>query len=337
MNSKTRILITGGAGFIGHHLVEHLLKNTDWKIVVLDKLTYASNGLDRLRDINCFDDDRVSVLTADFAIPISMGVIQEIGQVDYILHLGAETHVDKSIENAEPFVTSNVLGTMYMLELARNMSRLKWFVMFSTDEVYGPAKPGMFFEETDRYNCTNPYSATKAAAEQLTLAYANTYGIPVFITNTMNVFGERQHIEKFIPSTIKKILNGETVLIHSDSTKTISGSRFYIHGRNVASAMLFLLDNATVKESYNVVGELEVTNLDLAKQIASILDKELKYEMVDFHSSRPGHDLRYALSNKKMVKMGWDVPMLFKESLYRTVNWTLDSPKWLRIENGGVY
>lgn len=326
---KKRIVVTGGAGFIGHHVVEHLLKNTDMDIIVLDKLTYASNGFDRLRGIECFNIDRVLLLAVDFSKPLPEGIKKEIGQVDYILHLGAETHVDRSIENPEPFVMSNVVGTMYLLDFAREQKNLKWFNMFSTDEVYGPASEGVFFKETDRYNSTNPYSASKAGAEQLALAYANTYKVPVFITNTMNVFGERQHPEKFIPSTIKKVLNGETVIIHSDPTKTISGSRFYIHARNVASAIMFLLSNASFRESYNVVGEMEITNLKMAQHIADYLGKPLKFEMIDFHSQRPGHDLRYALSNKKMQDMGWIIPVDFYSSLEKTIQWTIDNPIWL--------
>ena len=186
-----KILITGGCGFIGHHIVEHILKNTDWDIVILDKLSYASSGFDRLRDIKVFDDKRVSVLTKDFSHPLEEGFIREIGNIDYILHLGAETHVDKSIENPEPFVVSNVLGTMRMLDFARTQKNLKKFLYFSTDEVFGPAPEGVFYKEWDRYNSSNPYAAAKAGGEELALAYANTYKVPVIITHTMNVFGER--------------------------------------------------------------------------------------------------------------------------------------------------
>jgi dTDP-glucose 4,6-dehydratase len=327
-----KILVTGGAGFIGHHFVENLLKNTDWDIVVLDKLTYAASGFDRLRDVKCFDEKRVSILTTDFTHKMPEGIIREMDAVDYIVHMGAETHVDRSIEDPEPFVYTNVVGTMHMLNFARFLKgKLKKFVYFSTDEVFGPAPVGKAYKEWDRYNSTNPYSATKAGGEELCLAYANTYGIPLIITHTMNVFGERQHPEKFIPSTISKVMKGESVIIHSDSTKTISGSRFYIHARNVASAIMFLLDKGENREKYNVVGEQEVTNLALAQKIADILGKPLKYEMQDFHSSRPGHDLRYALDGEKMKSIGWEVPMFFEDSLARTIRWTLESPKWLNL------
>ena len=166
----------------------------------------------------------------------------------------------------------------------------------------------------------------------MALAFQNTYGLPVFVTHTMNVFGERQGPEKFIPMTIRKILTGKTVKIHSDATRTVSGSRFYIHARDVAAALLFLLEEparAVPGEKYNIVGEREVSNLELAQAIAQILGKELKYEMLDFHSSRPGHDLRYALDGTKMLKLGWTPPVGFKKSLEDTVRWTLQNDRWL--------
>lgn len=326
-----RILVTGGAGFIGHHICEHFLKNTDWDIVILDRLSYASSGFDRLRDVGCFDLKRVSIFTADFSKEISEGIIKEIGEVDYILHMGAETHIDKSIEDPEPFVISNVLGTMHILNFIRKLKNIKKVIYFSTDEVFGPAPEGTFYKEWDRYDCGNPYSATKAGAEELCLAYANTYGLPISIVHVMNVFGERQHPEKFIPMTIKKVLNGEKVLIHADKTKTKSGARFWIHCRSVANAVHFLLDRAEIREKYNIVGEREVNNLKMAQYIANIIGKPLKYEMVDFHSSRPGHDLRYALDGAKMEKMGWKLPVNFEQSLKKTIQWSLQNKKWLNI------
>ena len=347
-----RILVTGGAGFIGHHFVEHLLKHTDWEIVIVDRLNYASTGFDRLNDINVFKDftyrNRVKVLTADFTKPVVEGLAQEIGQVDYIVHMGAETHVDNSIVDPEPFVMSNVVGTMHMLNFARTQTNLKCFLYFSTDEVFGPAPVETAYPEWARYNSGNPYAAAKAGGEELALAYANTYKIRVCITHTMNVFGERQHPEKFIPGTIAKILAGETVTIHSNKDKTKAGSRFYIHGRNVAAALMTLLDRWSMDDpfkvlphgtfwhgnpyadKYNIVGEKEVDNLELAQFIAQTLGKELKYEMVDFHSSRPGHDLRYALDGKKMREMEWSLPVNFEESLKKTIEWTIANPRWLK-------
>ena len=333
----TRVLITGMCGFIGHHLVEHILKNTDWDIVGIDRLSYASNGLDRLRDIDAFDDKRVLMLTADFTKPLKEGIAKEAGEVDYILHLGANSHVDKSIDDALPFVYDNVLGTVQMLEFARTLPNLEKFVYFSTDEVFGPIEVGTS-KEGDVHNPSNPYSASKAAAEDFCIAYANTYSLPIIITNTMNVFGERQHPEKFIPLCINKILKGEKISIHSYPDKKKAGSRFYIHARNVADALVWILDNTdevldihdTQAGRFNIVGELEVDNLSLANFIADILVEDLNYEMVDFHTSRPGHDTRYALDGGKLSELGWNVPKTFKVSLTKTVEWFIDNPRWLK-------
>ena len=335
--SKTRVVVTGGAGFIGHHLVEHVLKNTDWDIVVLDKLTYASSGLDRLRDINCFDTNRVTLFTIDLASPLSVGIMREIGEVDYIFNLASESHVDNSISDPVPFVQNNINLTLHMLEWARGLKNLKKFVQFSTDEVYGTAPDGVDYTEGDRFNAGNPYSASKAAQETLCSAYANTYKIPIIITNTMNVIGERQHQEKFIPMIIESVLNGKTMKIHSNKEKTKAGSRFYVHARNVSDALLWILlntdeslDNIDAhKGKWNIVGEQEMDNLEMAQLIADYMGEELKYEMVDFHSTRPGHDLRYALNGGKLKEQGYSFPKSFEESIEKTIEWTLQNKKWL--------
>lgn len=322
------ILITGGCWFVGHHIIEHIFKNTDWDITIIDRLSY-SGSVDRLRDINVYDESRVRLFTIDFTRPIEENLEKEIGDVDYILHLGAESHVDSSITDPRKFVYANVVGTLEVLEFARRQNNLKKFVYFSTDEVFGPAPEGISYKENDRYNSWNPYSATKAGWEELCVAYANTYKLPVIITHTMNVFWERQHPEKFIPKIINCLLKDEAITIHSNETKTKSWTRFYIHGRNVASAVFFLLENGNIWEKYNIVWEQEVSNLDMALYIAKIMWKELKYEMVDFHSSRPWHDLRYALDWTKMKEMWWEIPVNFYDSLWKTVNWFLSNKKWL--------
>ena len=323
------IIITGGCGFIGHHFVAHFLKNTDAKIFIFDKLTYAASGLERLRDLEVYDDRRVTVFTVDIANPISVGLLGECQDVEYIIHLAAETHVDRSIADPGTFVRSNVLGTMHMLNFARLLKKLKGFLYFSTDEVFGPAPLGVRFAEWDRHCPTNPYSATKAAGEELCLSYSNSYSLPVFITRTVNCFGERQHPEKFIPLCIRKILAGETVSIHLDPQTGKPGSRFYIHARNVADACLFLLSRFEQGEKYNITSNDEVSNLELARKVAMVLGKELMYEKVDFHSNRPGHDPRYALDGSKMASLGWRAPKGFDEALRKTVEWTVKNDRWL--------
>ena len=326
-----KLLITGGCGFVGHHAVEHFLKTTDWDIYILDKMTYAASGLDRVRDINAFDSQRVRFFSTDFTRSLSKGMVQECKDVNYILHMGAETHVDNSITDPGTFVYANVVGTLNMLEFARLLDH-PTFVYFSTDEVYGPAPKGVEYKEWDRYNCTNPYSATKAGAEQLTLSYMNTYGLPGFIVNCMNIFGERQHPEKFIPLCIRKVRDDEMVSIHGTPDRKKSGSRFYIHARNVAAAVHWLMDKFEQRQKYNIVGEKELSNLELAQKIAEVMGKELKYEIINFHESRPGHDLRYALDGSKLKEMGYTIPVSIDESLKRTVEWTLKNTKWLEIE-----
>lgn len=332
MESKN-VLLTGGAGFIGHHVIEGILKNTDWKIVVLDRLDYASN-IERLRDIDIWEQEknRIKFIWWDLKSEINNQVSKEIGTINYIFHLAASSHVDRSIADPMSFVMDNVVGTTNLLLYAKNHPCEK-IIYFSTDEVFGPAPENANYKEWDRYNSGNPYSASKAGGEEMCLAFCNTYKLPIIITHTMNVYGERQHPEKFIPSTIKKVSNGETVLIHADKTKTKSGSRFWIHARNVCQALLFLIEKGEIGEKYNIVGEKEVSNLEMARFIAKILNKELKYEMIDFHSSRPGHDLRYALDGTKLKEMGFSYPKTFEQSFEKTISWIADpkNSKWLEI------
>lgn len=331
------VMITGGAGFVGHHMVEHFLKNSDWQLTVLDALGYSSNGWDRLRDVEVFDDHRVQCVAHDLRLPIRDGLAGEIGRPDVIVHAAAESHVDRSIVDPKLFAESNVIGTVNLLDFARTIEART--IYFSTDEVYGPAGGARLYKEGDRFLPGNPYAASKAAAECFCYAYANTYQMPIAITNTMNVFGERQHAEKFIPMCIRKILAGETVTIHADKKCERAGSRFYIHARNVASAIHHIirglpmsLDNDDASYGkWNIVGPLEWDNLTVAQMIADVLGKGLKYEMVDFHSSRPGHDLRYALNGQKLDKFGWEPPIDSITSLERAVKWTLDHPQWLEV------
>jgi len=336
-----KLLLTGGAGFIGSHFVEHFLKETDWDIIVLDRLSYAASGFDRLRDINCFDDKRVKIFTVDLNESLSVGVRKEIGEIDYILNLASESHVDNSIAKPVGFIKNNINLVLNLLEWARTLKGLKKFIQFSTDEVYGTAPEGVDYKEGDRFNPGNPYSASKCAQEDIARAYSNTYGLPIVITNTMNVVGERQHPEKFVPLCIRKTLKGETIPIHSNKDKTKAGTRFYIHARNIAKAIHFILTETdefldkidASSGKFNLVGEREIDNLELAKMIAKHLGKELKYEMVDFHSSRKGHDLRYSLSGDKLINMGFQYPKNLEESLIKTIDWYLEDKNkhWLEV------
>jgi dTDP-glucose 4,6-dehydratase len=273
----------------------------------------------------------VNIYPIDLNLPVPNLIDKEIGEIDYILHLAAESHVDRSIEEPKPFILNNVTSTLNILEYARKHKELKMFVNFSTDEVYGPAPIGHDFKEFEYHNPSNPYSASKSAQEAIGIAYSNTYKVPVITTHTMNIFGERQHPEKFIPMVIKRVLAGEKVTIHANKDRTKAGTRYYLHARNLADALLHIIGlGYSGYDEWNIAGLEEVDNLALAKAIAEFVGKPLKYEMVDFHSSRPGHDLRYALDSSKLIASGFSYSKDFRESLKKTVEWTLDrKDDWL--------
>jgi dTDP-glucose 4,6-dehydratase len=338
-----KILITGGAGFIAHHVIDKILSTTDWEIITLDRLDFSGN-LNRLNEVvSAYPESerkRVKIVHHDLKAELNPEIVTTIGKIDYISHLAAGSHVDRSITYPLEFVMDNVVGTAHILDYARKLDSLERFAYFSTDEVFGPAPQGINYKENDRYNSTNPYSATKAGAEELVVAYENTYGLPSIITHTMNVFGERQNPEKYIPMVIKKVRDNEIVTVHANPEQTVAGSRHYIHAEDVAEALLFLYsynvssmkaDETGAKcQKFNIVGVDEINNLELAQFIAKVQNKELSYEMVDFHSQRPGHDLRYALNGSKMEKMGWSPQSAF-DRLTPTIEWTLNNPRWLSI------
>ena len=277
-----RILITGANGFIGAHLVSEIMKRTDWEVVSLDRLD-VSGTYTRLGEI--FDENpewrtRFTPVWHDLKAAINGIVDHRIGHVDYVAHLAAGSHVDRSIDYPMEFVMDNVVGTCNLLDwfksrrddfLSDQIIKLGLllkedtvldpfparFLYFSTDEVFGPAPEGVSYKEWDRYNSGNPYSASKAGAEELCVAYANTYKLDIMVTHTMNVFGERQHPEKFIPLVIRKVRDGEKVTIHANKDCTQAGKRHYIHARDVADAVLLLLEKGRglPLEKYNIVGE----------------------------------------------------------------------------------
>ena len=339
------ILITGGAGFIAHHIISHVIKNTDWNITTVDRLDISGN-LNRLDDIlkefSIEDKKRLKIIFHDLKAEINSQIKSEIGKPDIILHLAAASHVDRSIKYPMEFVNDNVVGTVNLLNFAKENNNLEKFVYFSTDEIFGNAPNGVSYKEYDRYNSTNPYSASKAAAEEFCVAYENTYKMPVFITHTMNVFGERQHPEKFIPMVIQRVRDGKKVLIHSNEEKTKAGSRHYIHAQDVADGLMFILNLKNYKHEgdfgnakcpkFNLVGPEEIDNLTLAQMIAKVQKKELKYELIDNHSSRPGHDLRYSLSPELLKKLGWEPKIKLSKRIEEVVNWSLKNNRWL-LEN----
>ena len=337
------ILVTGGAGFIGHHFIEHILVNTDWNIVNLDRLDFSGN-YNRLHELSeSHSPDvmkRLRCIFHDLRAEINPHVAKMIGDVDIVAHLAAGSHVDRSITQPIDFVMDNVVGTANILDYARKVDNLERFVYFSTDEVFGPALDGSCFSEYDRYNATNPYSASKAGGEELVVAYENTYGLPAIITHTMNVFGERQHPEKFVPLCAKKVMDNETVYIHADPRTMVPGTRHYVDARDVAEAVLFLLTEVDYSklpapprgasiQKFNVAGTTAISNLDMAKLIAEHQGKELKYELAAIPSNRPGHDLHYSLDGTRMADMGWKANSPYTR-MQEVLDWTIANKRWLQ-------
>ena len=332
-----KILITGVGGFIGSHFLSHILVNTDWQIIGTD--SWRHKGIsERLTFNNHYRENyhRVKIVTHDLTAPLSNVLKHTIGSVDYIVNFASESHVERSIDDPVPFVKNNVDIALTMLEYAKEVKPEK-FIQIGTDEVYGPTDEITTHPEWSAILPSNPYSASKAAQEALAISYWRTYGVPVILTNVMNQFGEMQDVEKFIPMVIRKILNGYTVKIHIDPKTGRSGSRFWLHTRNTSDVILFLLREVSATmypehdrpERFNIVGEKRIANLDIAKMVAQIMGKELKFELVDAHSSRPGHDPHYGLSGEKLLRYGYHFPKNLEESLEKMVKWTLDNPRWL--------
>jgi dTDP-glucose 4,6-dehydratase len=331
-----RVLLTGASGFFGSHLLRHLLMNTDWEIVCI--VSWKHKGTPERVENACKDLDRsrVVIIRHDLEAPLTEQTKKRLGKIDYILNIASNSHVDRSIEEPAPFILGNMELIVTMLELAREL-KPELFLQFSTDEVYGPAPKGVNFVEGSPMRPSNPYSASKAAMENVSFSYWRTFGVPLVITNTMNLVGQTQDAEKFPARLIRKIHNDEVVTIHG--TPDDIGSRFYIHARNAADAVLFIVNNLSVKhyqediifcpDQYNIVGETELNNLELAQMTAKLMGKELKYEFEDFHKTRPGHDRRYALSGQKLKELGWVPPLDFEVSWKKSIEWTLDHPEWL--------
>ncbi len=338
-----KVLVTGGAGFIGHALIEKLLIDTDYEVVSLDRLDYSGN-LNRISNMmSGFDDNdkkRLQIIHHDLKAEINNLVSNKIKDVKHVFHLAASSHVDRAIEDPLSFVLDNVVATCNILNFSKNLNNLESFFYFSTDEVFGPASDGIKYKEWDRYNSTNPYSASKAGGEELAISFNNTYGLPVIITHCMNVFGKRQHPEKYIPNTIYKLLNGEKITIHSDKNNK-PGSRHYIHSHDVASAVLHIINNHKELKSkpvdnfgakclkVNIASDLELNNFEVANLVADCLNKEFDYEYIDVPSNRPGHDLRYALDNSVLKNVGWKPEKSSSEGIEKIVKWYTENQEWL--------
>lgn len=325
----TRILVTGACGFVGSHIIDVLTENwnpyiRDREIIALDSLTYAGR-LDRIEE---FRHRNVKFQYHDFRFPLSPALLKNIGPVDYIVHNGAETHVSRSFKDPRIFVDSNIIGTMNMLEAARVLKPKK-FIYTSTDEVYGPNISETGFTETDALNPTNPYAAAKAGAEYIAYSYYRSFGVPVVITRTMNMFGEKQHPEKFIPLVIKKILNSEIINIHGITVENqwVSGQRCWLYVKDQARAIEFLLEKGIAGETYNISGTKR-SNWFIANFIGDLLN-HIPWAMTKTESDRPVHDFSYSVDDRKIRSLGWKPEYSIESSLKQTVEWTLKHREFL--------
>lgn len=355
-----RVLLTGAGGFVGAHMLAHLMKNTNWEVVIIDSFRHHGKT-DRLRDLldtHPEYKERMTVLAHDLTVPISDTLDHSIGHIDYVLSIASESHVDRSISDPRPFIENNVSLMLTLLEWLRTRPEIKKFIQISTDEVYGPTEDGYVpckekkvcvdgnpknhkhlqpidHAEGEPHRPSNPYSASKSAQEQICYSYWRTYNLPIVITNTMNMYGELQDTEKFVPKIIKAIIEDKPINVHV-SPEGVPGSRYYLHARNQCDALLFLLNNHTPTrypardmDRFNVVSEDEIDNMQMVEIISGFMFKKANVVKQNFHESRPGHDLRYGLDGTKLKELGWTPPISFHDSLKSTVEW------YLREENKG--
>jgi dTDP-glucose 4,6-dehydratase len=308
------MLITGGAGFIGSNFVRYLLKNhLDWKIIVLDALTYAGRK-ENLQDVW----DRITFIHGD--IRKREDVERVAKDIDVIVNFAAETHVDRSIIEAGSFVLTDVLGTYNLLEACRKFD-IKKFIQIGTDEEYGHILNGSFKEE-DKLNPRNPYAASKASASLMCQAYFETYGLPAVITRSTNNYGPFQHPEKFIAKTITYALLNRKIPIYG----TGKNVRDWIFVEDNCEAIDLVLQKGKAGEIYNIAGKQELENIEVVKTILKLMNKP--ESLIEFVKNRPGHDLRYSLDISKIGKLGWKPKIGFEEGIKKTIEWYKANEWW---------
>jgi len=307
-----RVLITGGSGFVGRNLIDFILRETEYEIVSMNRPKSGQY---------CENEGRIKHIHHDLRSPINNRASIEIGKVDYIIHLAASTHTQRSIIDPISFVLDNVVGTANLLEFARQQaSDIKKLFYLSTAEVFGPSATGLIFKEDEAFRPSSPYAATKIGAQELCISYGNTYEVPVVIGHAMNAFGPHQSPQKFIPQTIQKILKGKRVIIHLNSAGAAPNRRNYLHVDDLCDAILFLAHNGVSGEKYNIAASEESDNLRLAQMIADLLGKELDHELAD----REKNSLALPrLSGEKLRNLGWQQKKTLREGMKELIEWTI--------------
>jgi dTDP-glucose 4,6-dehydratase len=341
-----KILVTGGAGFIGSAVVRHIIRDTDWTVANVDKLTYAGN-LDSLAEAR--DSNRHAHFKVDIGDRAAIDDILRGFQPDAVLHLAAESHVDRSIDGAAPFIATNVAGTYALLEAALaywraldapTRARFR-FQHISTDEVFGSLGPSGRFSETTPYQPNSPYAASKAASDHLVRAWHHTYGLPTLATNCSNNYGPYHFPEKLIPLVIIRALRGESLPVYGKGENV----RDWLHVEDHAEALTLVLRSGRPGETYNVGGDSERRNIDVVRGICAALDEMLPNSMnrphaklIQFVTDRPGHDARYAIDAGKIrSELGWRPRHNFEDGLRQTVRWYLDNRGWWERVMSGAY
>lgn len=313
-----RLLVTGGLGFIGSNFIRHmLLEHSDTAIVNFDKITYAGNPANLAEYEN---DPRYLFVKGDICDAQAVEGVISRKEIDAVVHFAAESHVDRSINDASAFVTTNVLGTQTLLDAALR-HKIPRFVHISTDEVYGSTSTGSF-KETDILSPSSPYSSSKAGSDLIARAFFITHNLPVIVTRCTNNFGPYQYPEKLIPFFVTNLLRGKKVPVYG----TGKNVRDWIYVMDHCRAIDFVLHHGTPGEIYNIGGDNEKTNLEITYEILKILGKDSSW--IEFVKDRPGHDWRYSLDSSKLRKMGWKPRVTFEDSLKETVDWYVQHEGW---------